>query len=236
MESALSSAPLKILGLCVGPLQENAWLAGPEGGGEAMAVDPGAEPERIEAAARGAGWTLRWILLTHSHIDHIGAAGALRRATGARIAAPEREIERLNDTFYNGAEWLGFPFEPVTVDLALREGEEIEAAGRRWRMLHTPGHTSGHACFYGAEEGALFAGDLLFAGSVGRTDLPGGSWQALARSLREVIFPLPPATRVFPGHGGATTLERERRENPFVRQALESANAPASWSDFADDE
>lgn len=228
------SKPLEILTLCVGPLEENTYLLADPDTATALIVDPGDEAERILDTLRRQRWTLEWIAITHGHVDHIGAVGPLRRCTGARVAVPARDAARLRDPILSGAQWLGLPFEPILGDLELREGDTLPAAGREWLVLETPGHTPGHINFYCAREGLLLCGDVLFAGSVGRTDLPDGSWADLARGLREKIFTLPDATRVLSGHGPETTLGHERQSNWLVQQALKGRGDPTRGGFFPD--
>lgn len=217
---------MEIASLSVGPLQENCYLIGDPETGEALVIDPGDEAERILAEAESRGWSIEWIALTHGHFDHIGAAAAIHRATGAPIAASRGEAPMLAEPVLSLAALFGFDLDPVSIGTPLAEGTAWSALGREWTILHTPGHTAGHISLYCAADKVLFCGDVVMAGSTGRTDLPGGSWDDLARTLREKIFTLPDETRVYPGHGPATTLERERRFNPYVRQALADDSDP----------
>jgi len=212
--------PIDIVTLSIGPLQENCYLVGNPETGKALVIDPGDEADRILGEAESRRWTIEWIALTHGHFDHIGAAAAIHRATGAPVAAPREDAPMLSDSVLNGAALFGFDVAPVSLDIFLAEGAPWSALGREWTILHTPGHTAGHISLYSPIDKALFCGDVLFAGSVGRTDLPGGSWDDLARTLREKIFTLPDDTRVHSGHGPTTTLGRERRFNPVVREVL----------------
>lgn len=201
---------------------------GDPGAGKAFVVDPGDEAERILAASRSRGWKIDRIFLTHGHADHTGATVALRQATGARVAGPEKEQALFDDPMLNMATWLGLPFQPVALDDPVRLGQMWQALDREWVVLDTPGHTPGHVSLYCESEEVLFCGDVLFAGSVGRTDLPGASQERLAHTLRETLFTLPDSVRVYPGHGPSTTLGQERKTNPFVREVLGGASPNGS--------
>ena len=200
--------------LPLGAFRSNCYVARRAGADEAVVVDPGwpGESGRIEAALAGARCAA--ILVTHGDIDHVAGVAELAEATGAPVhmAASERDrLERIGD------------FVPAGIDVALRSHtlevllsghERLELAGIRFQTLRVPGHTAGHVAF--AAEDCLFSGDLLFAGSVGRVDRPGGSWDALLDSIRGLVEHLPPETVVYPGHGPATTLRRELETNPFL--------------------
>jgi hydroxyacylglutathione hydrolase len=200
--------------LPLGAFQSNCYVARHPGAGEAVVVDPGwpGESRRIEAALAGARCAA--ILVTHGDIDHVAGVAELAEATGAPVHMAESErdrLERIDD------------FVPAGIDVALRShtpevllsgDEHLELAGIRFQTLRVPGHTAGHLAF--AAEGCLFSGDVLFAGSVGRTDRPGGSWDALLDSIRSLVERLPPETVVYSGHGPATTLRRELETNPFL--------------------
>ena len=200
--------------LPVGPLGNNAYvLACPETG-EAAVVDPGFEPDTIVAAVRRAKLTVTRILLTHGHYDHVAAVRDVQAALGGEcwMHAADRAMM---DTFNAQGALLGFPparLPDVVHDLA--EGP-ITIGHQSLSVIHTPGHSPGHVTFVG--EGDIWSGDVLFAGSVGRTDLAGGDWARLERSIRLRLFPLGDDTRVHPGHGPATTIGRERRTNPYLQ-------------------
>jgi glyoxylase-like metal-dependent hydrolase (beta-lactamase superfamily II) len=202
----------------VGPVQENCFILRREGDRRALVVDPGDESERLEGAISELGLSVEAILLTHTHFDHVGAVAPLARATGARVWCPELETPVLADIM-SFVPWPGFgPFESYDADETVAGGERLELAGLGIDVLYTPGHSPGHVSYSIPDELALFSGDVLFEGSVGRTDLPGGSWPTLVGSIRGLIEGLDPETRVYPGHMGLTTLGRERETNPFLRE------------------
>jgi glyoxylase-like metal-dependent hydrolase (beta-lactamase superfamily II) len=202
--------------LTVGPVQENCWIVRRDGSDRALVVDPGDEAPRIEAALRGL--TVEAILLTHTHFDHVGAVALLARATGAPVYCPELEVPVLRDIM-RYVPWPGFgPFESHDPEETVRGGERLELAGLALDVLFTPGHSPGHVSYSIPDEQVLLSGDVLFEGSIGRTDLPGGDHATLLRSIADLLDRLPDATRVLPGHMGATTLGRERASNPFLHE------------------
>ena len=180
----------------------------------AAVIDPGDEPAEIERALAALGATCAAILLTHSHFDHFGALAALAASTGAPVWLPEGELDvfRRPDVFFPG-----FPTAAFTGDATLLSGgETVEAAGISFQVRHVPGHSPGHLSYYA--DGALFSGDVLFSGSVGRTDLPFGDWETLLDSIRSLADAYPPETVVLSGHGPATTLGDELARNPFLTE------------------
>jgi hydroxyacylglutathione hydrolase len=202
----------------VGLVQENCFLLRRDGSDRALIVDPGDEPEKLLAAIEQLGVTLDGILLTHTHFDHIGAVAPVARATGAEVWVPEVEKVVLAD-INSYVPWPGFgPFESHDAEHTLRGGEKLELAGFEIDVLFTPGHSPGHVTFSIPDEAAVFSGDVLFQGSVGRTDLPGGDWSTLLESIRTLVDTLPPETTVYPGHMGITTLGAERASNPFLAE------------------
>ncbi len=204
--------------LTVGPIQENAYLVRPQGGERAVLVDPGEEPERFLALLDELGVTLDAILLTHTHFDHVGAVAPIARATGAPVYVPELEKHVLAD-INSFVRFPGFgPFEDWEAEETVAGGERLQLAGLDIDVHFTPGHSPGHVTYAIDGEDALFSGDVLFEGSVGRVDLPGGDWPTLAASIQSLLDAYPDETRVHPGHMGLTTLGRERASNPFLAQ------------------
>lgn len=203
----------------VGPVQENAYIVRLPGADRGIMVDPGDEAPRLLEAlgALGVG-RLEAILLTHTHFDHIGAVAEVARATGAPVYVPEREIEMLRDpNAYVRLPGFG-PFEGYEADHTVGGGETLELAGLSFEVQFVPGHSIGHVAYALAEHGALFSGDVLFQGSVGRVDLPGGDWPTLEASIGRLFDAYPDETVVHPGHMGLTTLGTERQSNPFLRE------------------
>jgi len=227
---------LDVRSFTVGPVQENSYIV--RSGSDAksaLLIDPGDEPERLEQAIAALGVEVEAILITHCHFDHIGAVAPLARATGAPVYCPEIERPILADVM----SWVppGFgPFESYEADFTLSGGEHLTLAGIDIDVIFTPGHSPGHLTYAvrSPTHPALLSGDVLFQGSVGRVDLPGGDWSTLERSIGGLIKAFPTDTVVYPGHMGVTTLGRERDTNPFltelrVRVPRESAaDSPAA--------
>jgi hydroxyacylglutathione hydrolase len=203
----------------VGPVQENCFIVREQGSDRAVVVDPGDEAERLIEALDALGIkTVEAILLTHTHFDHIGAVAPLARATGAPVYCPELETIVLANVM-DYVPWPGFgPFESYDADHTVKGGESLELAGLTFDVLFTPGHSPGHVTYSVRDEEALFSGDVLFQGSVGRVDLPGGDWPTLLKSIEMLTNSFSPETTVHPGHMGLTTLGRERATNPFLRE------------------
>jgi len=202
----------------VGPVAENSFLFRRDGAGSALIVDPGDEAPKLLNAIESLGVELEGILLTHTHFDHVGAVAPLARATGAEVWVPEIEKGVLAD-INSFVPWPGFgPFEDWEAEHTLSGGEKLELADFEIDVLFTPGHSPGHVTFSIRDEAAVFSGDVLFQGSVGRVDLPGGDWATLLESLRTLVEGLPPETTVYPGHMGITTLAAERASNPFLAE------------------
>src|SRR5215210_8315093 len=202
----------------VGPVAENSFILRREGSDSALIVDPGEEAPLLLKAIESLGVKLEGILLTHTHFDHVGAVAPVAKATGAEVWVPEIEQGVLAD-INSFVPWPGFgPFEDWDAEHTLSGGEKLELAGFHIDVLFTPGHSPGHVTFSIPDEAAVFSGDVLFQGSVGRVDLPGGDWATLLESLRTLVETLPPETTVYPGHMGITTLGAERASNPFLAE------------------
>jgi glyoxylase-like metal-dependent hydrolase (beta-lactamase superfamily II) len=206
----------------VGPVQENCYLVRVAGGDRAVFVDPGEEAPRLLAAVEALGVTVEAILLTHTHFDHVGAVAPVAKATGAPVYCPKLERGVLAD-ITSFVPWPGFgPFESYEADVLLEGGETLELAGLTFDVRFTPGHSPGHLTYALAAEGgqppALFSGDVLFEGSIGRTDLPGADHPTLLASIAALLDAYPDETVVHPGHMGLTTLGAERASYPFLHE------------------
>jgi glyoxylase-like metal-dependent hydrolase (beta-lactamase superfamily II) len=215
---------MDVVGFTVGPVQENAWLVSNDGRG--VLVDPGEEAERLQREIAEREIKVEAILITHCHFDHIGAVAPLARATGAPVYCPEIERPLLVDVM----SWVppGFgPFDSWVPEHTVSGGERLTLAGLQIDVVFTPGHSPGHVTYAiapdsaGAPARSLLSGDVLFQGSVGRVDLPGGDWPTLERSIVGLLRSYSPETVVYPGHMGVTTLGRERDTNPFLTELRE---------------
>src|SRR3954447_10770312 len=202
--------------LTVGQVAENCFLVRREGSDKLLVVDPGEEEGRILAAIEETGAEVEAILITHCHFDHVGAVAPVAKATGAPVYCPQIELPILADIM-RFVPWQGFgPYESYEAEESVSGGERLELAGLELEVLFTPGHSPGHVSYAIRDEEAVFSGDVLFQGSVGRTDLPGADGPRLLESLGLLLDSLPAQTTVYPGHMGATTLGAERATNPFL--------------------
>jgi hydroxyacylglutathione hydrolase len=196
---------LEIVQLPLGAYQANCYLVAREGGSEAAVIDPGDQPDLVQSQLDGRGWKAAGVLVTHGHIDHLGGVAAVARDAGVDVWMPAAEADLLR-------EFAGAPHSPEHL---LEGGETVGLAGIEFAVTMVPGHSPASVAY--GTTGHLFVGDVLFAGSIGRTDLPGGSGEAMTRSLRDVVLPLPDDTLVLPGHGPSTTVARERAANPYLQ-------------------
>jgi hydroxyacylglutathione hydrolase len=203
----------------VGPVQENCYIVRSPEAKSAVIIDPGEEAERlIEALTSLQIEQLDAILITHTHFDHVGAVAPMARATGAPVICPALETQVLANIM-EYVPWPEFgPFESYEADQTVAGGERLALAGLEFEVLFTPGHSPGHVSYALPDHRAVFSGDVLFQGSVGRVDLPGGDWPTLRASIESLLDSLPEDTTVYPGHMGITTLGRERASNPFLRE------------------
>jgi glyoxylase-like metal-dependent hydrolase (beta-lactamase superfamily II) len=206
---------MDVRGFTVGPVRENTWIARRDGAVDALLIDPGDEPDRLERAIEALGATVAAILITHTHFDHVGAVAPLARTTGAPVYCPAGEVQWLETI----VTFPGFgPFEGYTPEHTVAGGDRLSLAGFDIDVIATPGHSLDHVTYSIGAEQAIFSGDVLFQGSVGRTDLPGADHPTLMASIATLLDTLPDETRVIPGHMGTTTLGHERATNPFLRE------------------
>jgi hydroxyacylglutathione hydrolase len=204
--------------LPVGPLQCNCSIIGDETSREAMVIDPGDDISDLLAIIQKHNLTVKQIVITHAHIDHVGGAMKLRAATGAPILLNHNDYTLLKMLDLQ-ADWIGMQSPgKVEIDHSLNEQDTVKAGSLIANVMHTPGHTEGSICLYFPAENKLIAGDTLFAGSIGRTDLPGGSFEKIMRSLHDKLLSLPDETAVVPGHGPLTSIGAERESNPFLKK------------------
>jgi glyoxylase-like metal-dependent hydrolase (beta-lactamase superfamily II) len=211
----MTAAGLDVRSFTVGPVQENAYIVRLPGASRAILVDPGDEPDRLTHAIEQLDVEIEAIVITHCHFDHIGAVAPLARATGAPVYCPEIERPVLENIALGTPPGFG-PFESCTPEHTLAGGESLSLAGLDIEVLFTPGHSPGHLTYALPAHAAILSGDVLFQGSIGRTDLPFADHPTLERSLATLIDTLPPETTVYPGHMGVTTLGRELASNPFL--------------------
>jgi hydroxyacylglutathione hydrolase len=212
---------LIVRGIVVGVFAENCWIVGSRKTGEAIAIDPGDQPEEILALAKDMGVRIKAIANSHAHIDHILGVRGVQEATGAKFLLHQGDLEIARSTASGAARMLGMQVEPPPdPDAFLSEGDEVEVEGVKLTVIHTPGHTPGSLSYY--TEGMLFSGDTLFRGSIGRTDLPGGDYRQEMSSIVDKLLTLPDETIVLPGHMQETKISIERQTNPFVLEELQS--------------
>jgi len=208
---------LEIVTLPLGPVKTNAYLIADGESGAAAVVDPAWDGEVILAEAHKRGWRIAHLWYTHAHFDHIGGAAAIADASNPLPLVALHPADHNLWKAGGGGLFFGFRIDPgPEPSIDFTQGHTLQLGKSSFEVRHTPGHTPGHVVLYCAAARVCFCGDLIFAGSVGRTDLPGGNWEALVESLQTQIFSLPPETRLLPGHGEETTVGDEKRSNPFV--------------------
>ena len=202
----------------VGPFQENTYVLRADGSERAIVIDPGDNGEQLLEAIEKLGATVEAILITHTDVDHVGAVAPLAKATGAPVYCPRLEVDRLADIMgHVPIDGIG-PYEGYDADETVEGGETLDLAGLRIEVVATPGHTEGHVTYVFPDEGVIASGDVLFQGSVGRTDRPNGDHQTLLDSIATLLERCPDETLVLPGHMGTTTLGREKATNPFLAE------------------
>ncbi len=206
----------------VGPLMENCFIIGDKGSAEGVVIDPGDDVDRILLTAARDKLAIRTILLTHAHVDHVAGVKELKDSTGARLVMHKADAFLLKTAPVQALAFGIRPFLSPHPDAFVDDGDTIPLGSASLKVLHTPGHTPGGLSFYLEGEKKVFVGDTLFAGSIGRTDLPGGDYEALISSIREKLFPLGNDVEVFCGHGPPTTIGQEKQYNPFLAEASEA--------------
>jgi len=213
--------PISIHSICVGFLAVNCYIVARGKSRGAIVIDPGGDGDQILALANERNLPICYMLNTHGHIDHVGANVFLRENTGAKIGIHVQDAPFLGGETLCGAQALGFPFTPHHPDFTFQDGDQLNLADISLKVIHTPGHTPGGSCFFmdqTEEAPVLFSGDTLFCGSVGRTDLPGGDFKNLEKSLKKLKTIIPPETIILPGHGSQTTMKEELETNPFLEK------------------
>lgn len=208
---------LQIKLLPLGPLQTNCYIVICDETMEAAVIDPAWDGDAIASALQENDWHLTQILLTHSHFDHVGGLTALKERTAAPVLAHAEAAPMLEAAASSAVRWGLHIEQPPAPDKLLKEGDVVRVGKVDFHVLYTPGHAPGHVSFHARSEGALFDGDVLFQGGIGRTDLPGADPQTLMDTISEKLMVLPDETQIFPGHGNPTTIGEERRTNPFLR-------------------
>ena len=221
---------LMVRGIVVGVFQENCWVVGNRRTGEAICIDPGDQPDEILALARDMGVRIKLIANSHAHIDHILGVAGIHSATGAKFLLHEGDLDLLRNGFKSSAARFGLDITqgPPDPDMFVKDGDIVEVEGLRLQTIGTPGHTPGSVSYY--TEGMLFSGDTLFRGSIGRTDLPGGSLEEEMTSICTRLLTLPEDTAVLPGHMDETSIAFERAHNPFVLEWLMRRGDAGHWS------
>lgn len=219
-----------VRGIVVGVFQENCWVIGNRRTGEAICIDPGDQPEEILALARDMGVTIKYIANSHAHIDHVMGVQGVHAATGAKFLLHQSDLELLRTGWRGMAARMGIDLAkgPPDPDMFVKDGDIVEVAGLRLQCIATPGHTPGSVSYY-ADEGMLFSGDTLFRGSIGRTDLPGGSLEQEMQSICDRLLVLPEETIVLPGHMEETTVQFEKKHNPFVLEWQRRGTDQPGW-------
>lgn len=203
--------------LTVGPLEVNCYILADPETKEAFVIDPGGDADNIRRAVEAGGLKVKYIVNTHGHFDHVGADGSLRKAfEGSELAIHGLDSRLLSEAHEHGVIFGAKLERQPAPDIVLEDGEVLSAGSLRLRVIHTPGHTRGGVCLYEEKEGLLFTGDTLFAGSVGRTDFPGGSFEDLMGSIVNKVLPLGDEVKVYPGHGPSSTIALEKETNPFI--------------------
>lgn len=215
-QSSSKGKPMIFETIIVGQLGVNCFILGAPETGEGVVVDPGAEPERILAVVKRHGLKIKYILNTHGHFDHVGGNRRLLAETGAPLLIHEADVPFLARAAASAASYGLAAENSPEPDQFLVDGKELTFGAHRIVVLHTPGHTPGGCSLYLADQGIVLTGDTLFADSVGRTDFPGSSHEALVKGIKDKLFTLPGETKVYPGHGPATTIGREQRYNPYL--------------------
>lgn len=206
---------MEITVLTVGPVYTNCYIANQEGNSACIVVDPGDEAEKIASYIKKKGLTCEGILLTHGHFDHITGVSGLVSAVGGKVYACEKERELLGDPQLNASAMAGYEV-ALEPEFLLRDGQVLEIAGLKFRVIHTPGHTKGGCCYYAEEDKVLFSGDTIFMESIGRTDFPTGNGRELLESVRNKVLTLPDDVRIYPGHGPETSVAYEAANNPYA--------------------
>lgn len=207
---------IQVRRLPLGPLQTNCYMLGCEETNLAAIIDPAFDAKAIYTMADQDGWQISLILLTHAHFDHVGGLNDLRTLSGAPVYAHKDALDSLGNTNLSAA-FFGIDQAHYSSDSFLVDNQILRIGNINLRVLYTPGHATGHVCFYAEEYGLIFGGDVLFRGGIGRTDLDGGNYESLMESIQSKLLTLPDETRLFPGHGPETTIGEERLRNPFLQ-------------------